>query len=343
MLTVDGSFGEGGGQILRTSLALSLVTGTPFRIDRIRAKRAKPGLMRQHLTCVKAAAEVGHAQTAGAAIGSVRLDFVPGKVTPGDYRFAIGSAGSTTLVLQTVLPPLLLADSPSRLVLEGGTHNMNAPPFDFLAKTFVPILNRMGPQVTAVLVRPGFYPAGKGRIEITINPVRSLRLVELQERGPIRRRAVRAVVAGLPRHIAEREARTLIKSLDWDEVDAVIDELPPECGPGNVVMAEIDSEHITEVITGFGERGVRAEEVARRAAGEVRRYLEAGAPIGEHLADQLLLLCALAGGGAYKTGTLTEHTRTNMAVIRMFLDVGIVVEETDATQRLICVSSAEPG
>src|SRR5581483_3600182 len=153
VLTLDGSFGEGGGQILRTALGLSLVTGTPFAIEKIRAGRQKPGLLRQHLTAVKAAAEVGRADVSGAEIGSMSLTFKPGTMQPGDYSFAVGTAGSATLVLQTVLPALLVASGPSRLSLEGGTHNPWAPPFDFLERAFLPLLARMGPRVTAALSR----------------------------------------------------------------------------------------------------------------------------------------------------------------------------------------------
>ncbi len=170
VLTIDGADGEGGGQILRTSLALSLVTGIPFRIERLRAGRPRPGLLRQHLTAAHAAAEVGQVQVTGAALGSLSLTFVPGRVTPGTYSFSVGTAGSTTLVLQTVLPALLLASEPSTLTLAGGTHNPFAPPFDFLAQAYLPLVNRMGPQVTATLERPGFYPAGGGTCQITIAP-----------------------------------------------------------------------------------------------------------------------------------------------------------------------------
>jgi RNA 3'-terminal phosphate cyclase (ATP) len=163
MITIDGSYGEGGGQILRTSLALSLVTGKPFSINNIRAGRKKPGLMRQHLTAVNAAAEIGSAAIKGNRIGSQEFTFEPEMIKPGNFHFAIGSAGSCTLVFQTILPALIIAGGPSEIILEGGTHNPFAPPFDFLAKAFLPVINRMGPKVDAVLEKPGFYPAGGGR------------------------------------------------------------------------------------------------------------------------------------------------------------------------------------
>src|SRR5712675_2047994 len=162
MITIDGSEGEGGGQILRTSLALSLVTGQPFRMERIRAKRQKPGLLRQHLTAVEAAKTVGRAEATGGALNSQTLEFNPGPVTPGNYRFAVGTAGSATLVFQTVLPALLTASGHSTLTLEGGTHNPLAPPFDFLARSFTPLIHGMGPTVELELRTPGFFPAGGG-------------------------------------------------------------------------------------------------------------------------------------------------------------------------------------
>src|SRR5262245_42898512 len=168
MISIDGSFGEGGGQILRTALGLSLFTGQAFRIDKIRAGRRNPGLLRQHLTAVKAAAKIGQAEVTGANIGSTQLTFTPGRVAHGDYQFAVGTAGRATLVLQSVLPALLISDDQdrrTRLTLEGGTHNPFAPPFDFLAKAFLPLLERMGARVAVRLDRYGFYPAGRGGLE----------------------------------------------------------------------------------------------------------------------------------------------------------------------------------
>ena len=327
MLTIDGSFGEGGGQVLRTSLALSLVTGRAFRMERIRAGRKKPGLMRQHLTAVQAAAKVGRAEVNGAEIGSQQVTFVPGGVVPGDYRFAVGTAGSVTLVLQTVLPALLTASGPSSLVLEGGTHNPFAPPFDFLDKTFLPVVNRLGPTVVAKLDRPGFYPAGGGRFRCAVQPCAgSLARLDLRGRGAILGRRARAVVAGLPRHIAEREIRTVERHLGWDARELTVEELPAARGPGNVVIIEVESEQVTEVVTAFGQRGVRAETVAEQACLETAEYLEAEVPVGVHLADQLILPMALAGGGSFETLGLTEHTRTNIEVVRQFLDLEVSAE-----------------
>lgn len=326
MITIDGSSGEGGGQVLRTSLALSLVTGKPFRMERIRAGRAKPGLQRQHLTAVRAAAEVGRADVEGGLLGSRDLHFVPRGVAPGDYRFAVGTAGSVTLVLQTVLPSLMLARGPSQLVLEGGTHNIFAPPFDFLAKTFLPLVRRMGPRVEATLERPGFYPSGGGHLSVAIHPEPKLRPIELLQRGRVTRRLARAIVSRLPRHIAEREVETVRRGLSWP-ADAVAVEEVQSPGPGNVLLVEVESEQLTEVFSGFGQRGVSAEKVAHGVVREVRRYLEAGVPVGEHLADQLLLPLALAGGGSFRTLSPSSHTATNLQTLQHFLEVRVTSAE----------------
>jgi RNA 3'-terminal phosphate cyclase (ATP) len=323
MILIDGSYGEGGGQILRTSLALSLVTGKPFRIERIRAGRKTPGLLRQHLTAVNAASKIGQAEVAGAEIGSCELTFTPGEVVAGEYRFAIGTAGSTSLVLQTVLPALMSATAPSVLILEGGTHNPFAPPFGFLAKAFLPLLNRMGPQIKAELECPGFYPAGGGRVGFTISPAKKLAPFDLRERGEIRARRAKASVSSLPVSIAERELAVIGQMLSWSTEWLQSEVIRDSCGPGNVVSIEIESEHVTEVFTGFGERGVPAEAVAEKAVKETRRYLASEVAVGEYLADQLLIPMALSGGGSFTTCPLSRHSLTNIEIIHKFLDVRI--------------------
>ena len=327
MITIDGSFGEGGGQILRSSLALSLCTGKPFHIEGIRAGRKRPGLMRQHLTAVEAAAEVGRADVRGTEIGSMELVFEPGEVVPGEYRFAVGTAGSATLVLQTVLPALLTGAQSSRLVLEGGTHNPSAPPYDFLARAFLPIVERLGPSIISQFHRPGFFPAGGGKFEVTIEPVAKLKRIDLPERGKTIRKHARAVVSALPRHIAERELRVIGSKMSLDRKSLEVEEVANPRGPGNIVLIEVESECVTEVFCSFGRKGTRAEDVAREAAREALDYLSAEAPVGEHLADQLLLPMALAGAGSFRATALTEHTKTNLEVLKTFLEVEITAEQ----------------
>ncbi len=328
MITIDGSFGEGGGQIMRSSLALSLVTGRPFVIDNIRARRKKPGLMRQHLTAVEAATRIGRAAVDGATIGSQRLAFRPAEVVPGDYHFSVGTAGSTTLVLQTVLPALTVAKGASNVTLEGGTHNPFAPPFDFLARTYLPLIARMGPRVRATLKRAGFYPEGGGRLEVSIAPVDSLGPLELSRRGEIMSRRVRALVSNLPRHIAQRECDTVAKKTGWDDSCFFVEEVTGSPGPGNVVMIELASEHVTEVFTGFGKIGIRAENVASAVLRDALKYIEADAPVGEYLADQLMLPLGIGawqgtGGGTFRTPGLSMHAKTHLGILKTFLDIDV--------------------
>lgn len=330
MLVIDGSFGEGGGQILRSALALSLVTQTPFRIEKIRRGRQKPGLMRQHLAAVRAAAEIGAAELRGAELGSQELSFTPKAQKTGAFRFAVGSAGSATLVLQTVLPALWAAAAPSTVVVEGGTHNPMAPPFDFLALSYLPLLARMGPQVTATLERPGFYPAGGGAVTAVIAPASSWARLDLPARGALRAVRARAWVVNLPFHIAEREATVLRERLELPEAQCRAERSTDGHGPGNYLRVEIESEHLTEVVSGVGAKGVSAEQVAEQVATEAGALLSAGVPVGEHLADQLLLPMALGAGGSFLTVAPSLHTTTHAALLRRFVGAKIRIEEAEA-------------
>ncbi len=329
MLTIDGSQGEGGGQILRSSLALAIVTGTPFQIEKIRAGREKPGLMRQHLTAVEAAARIGDAMVEGAGVGSRELTFVPRGIVAGEHHFAVGTAGSGTLVLQTILPPLLTASRRSHLVIEGGTHNPFAPPFDFLEKAFLPLVSRMGPQIAARLERAGFYPAGGGAFTVEVSPAARLERLDLIERGEIVHRAARARVSRLPISIAQRELAVVSGRLGWAPELLHAEEIEAR-GPGNILTIEVGSAGVTEVFTGFGERGRRAEAVADQAVSDAERYLAAGVPVGECLADQLLLPMALAGAGSFVTLAPSRHTHTNADVIRQFLGIEARFEQLNA-------------
>lgn len=342
MILIDGSHGEGGGQILRTSLALALVTGKQFRIERIRANREKPGLLRQHLTAVNAAAEVGNAETEGAYLGSKELTFTPqaggaAAIIGGEYHFQIGTAGSTTLVFQTVLPALALAKSASRVRLEGGTHNRQAPPFDFLERAFLPLISRMGVHVKAELQRYGFYPAGGGAISFRVEPIDKFQPLELVERGAVVKREARAVCVNLPRGIAEREIAVVENMLGWTGEELRIETARESLSPGNYVCVEVECKSVREVFSAIGARGVRAEAVAESAATEAERYFNCeGAAVGEHLADQLLVPMALAGSGCFTTlEPLTLHTTTNIETIKRFLAVDFQVRSLGNTACLI--------
>lgn len=346
MIEIDGSEGEGGGQIVRSSLALSLLTGKSFRIFNVRAGRKKPGLKLQHLTAFEAATQIGNAVVTGAELGSREISFQPSEVTPGEWKFQIATAGSVTLVLQTVLPPLMMAGAPSKVMLCGGTHNMMAPAFDFLKKSFVPLLRRIGPQVELTLHKHGFYPVGGGRFEAEIIPSDELNGLEVMERGKLLQRHVRSIVSALPIRIAHRETARVIRKLNWDRVATEHIDAPNPVGPGNVLFAELEYENLTSVFTGFGRQGVPAEKVADAVVRDVRNYLKSDAPVGPHLADQLMLPMAIAAAfskkpGRFRTVPLTQHSLTQAEIIQRFLDVNIELdtnEDASATVRVNPIS-----
>jgi RNA 3'-terminal phosphate cyclase (ATP) len=328
MILIDGSAGEGGGQVLRSALALSILTRTPFKMERIRAGRDKPGLRPQHLTSVTAAKEVSNADVTGAEVGSRELTFRPRTVQGGNRTFSVGTAGSATLVLQTILPALLRAREPSLVTLEGGTHNSHAPPFEFLSESFLPLLRKMGAKIEATLIRPGFYPKGGGRMTVKVEPS-ELGALELEERGALVSRKAIAHSSGLPPAVAERELRVCkerlglgrdeIVRMDWDEA----------FGPGNAVNVIEKFANVTVVSTGFGERNARPDEVAEQAIGPVLRYLETKAAVEEHLCDQLLLPMAMGRGGIFTTTELTGHTTTQIETLKQFLGGEVEVDTTD--------------
>jgi RNA 3'-terminal phosphate cyclase (ATP) len=334
MIHIDGSEGEGGGQILRSSLALSICTQQPFRISNIRANREKPGLMRQHLTAVKAAAEICDAELQGAELGSRELTFKPRALRAGQYAFAVGTAGSCTLVMQTVLPALLTAKGSSTVKVSGGTHNRGSPPFDFLQRAFLPLLARMGANVDIELVRYGFYPRGGGEIRVAIDPVEHWSVIELHTRGERLHAYAEGYVAAVPIHVAQRELDVIGQKLNWSHEQLFLRGLSNDQGPGNAVTITMQYEHVTEVFTGFGERGVRAETVADQAIREARVYLSHAAPVGEHLADQLLLPMALAGAGSFTCTNITPHLRSNALVIERFTGKKTRIEASEVGMKV---------
>jgi len=327
MIEIDGSVGEGGGQILRTSLALSMCTGQPFTLARIRARRAKPGLMRQHLTCVQAAAAVSGAAVQGAELGSGTLVFEPGAVRAGDHAFSVGTAGSCTLVLQTVWPALMLADAPSRLRLSGGTHNPMAPPFHFLQRCYAPLLQRLGAASELTLRRLGFYPAGGGEVDVVVHPAGdTLQPFDLVERGAHVESYAECLAPALPGAVARRELEALARTLAWAPEQLRVPVVRQNEGPGNALMATLSHANVCELFTQFGEKGVTSEQVAHALAREVDAWQSSTAALGPHLADQWALPLALAvwkrgGAAAYTCTELTDHATTNFEVIERFLPV----------------------
>ena len=347
-IELDGSAGEGGGQILRTALSLSMYTGRPMVIERIRAKRSKPGLMRQHLTSVQAAVAVCGGQVEGAELGSQTLVFEPGQVRAGEYMFNVGTAGSCTLVLQTVLPALMLADGESRITLGGGTHNPMAPPFHFLERSFAPLLRRLGVGLELELRRLGFYPAGGGEFITTIRPAaEGPQPFDVNERGPVMDAYAECLAPALPSAVASRELAAIGRTLGWEGEQLRTPAVRQDEGPGNALLATLAYANVTEVITAFGEKGVSAETVAGTAAREAQKYLASDGALGPHLADQWLLPLALAvdarGGKAMFTcSEITEHTSTNIGVIEQFLPVRFEVESVDG-RASVRVAAASGG
>ncbi len=345
LIELDGSTGEGGGQILRTSLALSMCTGRPMAIQRIRAKRPKPGLMRQHLTCVQAAVAVCGAKVEGAELGSQDLVFEPGPVRAGDYAFSVGTAGSCTLVLQTVLPALMLCAESSRVSLSGGTHNPMAPPFHFLERSFAPLLRRLGVGLDLELRRLGFYPAGGGEVSALVQPAAGgLQPFDLTDRGPVQEAYAECFAPALPSSVAVRELAALARALGWSGEQLRTPAVRQDEGPGNVLLATMAYAHVSEVVTVFGRKGVSAAEVAGALVNEVKAYQESDGVLGQHLADQWMLPLALAvldrdGAASFTCTELTEHATTNIGVIEKFLPVRFDVDLTHSHPR-VCVSAA---
>ena len=333
LVTLDGSRGEGGGQILRTALSLSLLTGRPFRIVKIRANRSQPGLRPQHLKAVQAAAELGRADALGAEVGSRDLVFRPGAVEPRDMTIDIGTAGSTGLVLQTLhLPLALRAKTAARVVLTGGTFNPKAPPFPFLEQTWRGHMANLGMPLALAMPSAGFYPRGGGRLEAWIEPAQPKPWTRTTRGDLLRIRGV-AGVANLPDDIARRlRDRALERLADegWG-VDLEIETVRwPSPGQGAALC--LTAEHagtVAAAFVGIGERGKPSEMVADEAVGELLDYLSVpDGAVDPHSADQILLPLALAEGrSVYTVSEVTEHLRTNAATIRAFLDRSILIEE----------------
>ncbi len=329
ILKIDGSQGEGGGQMLRTSLSLSAILGRPFKMVNIRAKREKPGLKRQHLTCVKAVAEICGATVEGDEVGSMRLSFAPGPIRGGDYRFDIGTAGATTLVAQTVIPVLLKADAPSSVVITGGTHVSFAPTWEFFAETYLPELRAMGATVDAELVHHGFYPAGGGEIRLSITPFDDLKANidwSFTDRGVLRGGKIVGVVSSLSHEIAAGEVEQIAHKL-WSLELAQETRRVESPGPGNYCYARLDFERGSVVFSEVGTYDRSRRAVANTAASAAKHFLSSGAAVELHLADQLLVPAAVLLGRHGTAGEIgiaieqeTLHYTTNQDVIAAFLD-----------------------
>lgn len=328
-IEIDGSFGEGGGQILRTSLSLSLLTGRGFHLRNIRAGRPKPGLHPQHLMCVRAAATISRASVAGDQRGSTELLFEPGEVRPGKYRFDIGTAGATGLVLHTLYLPLMLGVSgPSEVVLTGGTHVSHSPCFHYLDASWRVYLQTMGLRLRLSMERPGFYPRGGGEIRTVLQPCAAIEPLRLIEQGQVKVTGFSAV-AGLPDQIARRQARRARTRLEQKGLDVSLVEETWQGGPGSVLALVLDTKPAPTLFFGLGERGKPSERVADEAVDQVLAYLGAGEKhaVDPHAADQIVLPLALSKGESeYTVSEVTRHLTTNIAVIGLFLDRDIHYE-----------------
>jgi RNA 3'-terminal phosphate cyclase (ATP) len=340
LVEIDGSFGEGGGQILRTSLALSLLTGKPFHLRNVRARRTRPGLQPQHLMSVRAAAQVGQAQLRGATRDSTDLVFEPGPVTQGKYHFPIGTAGATSLVLQTVYLPLALrGDAPSEVTITGGTHVPKSPAFHFLDTTWRGYLELLGLRIKLRMPRPGFYPRGGGVLEAVIQPCPRLYGLQLEPPPRPTRATGFSAVAGLPEDIASRQAHRAVRRLKdrLKEVDIPEETWPG--GPGTVLAVILDTAPVPTLFFSLGERGKRAERVADEAVDEALAHLKAAPGVDLHSADQIVLPLALAAGpSAYPVAEVTQHLITNVAVIRHFLERDIQLEGDEGSPGWVRIS-----
>lgn len=338
-ICINGANGEGGGQILRTALSLSAITGRPFRIDRIRAGRKRPGLLRQHLTCVGAVAEICDAHVEGLTLGSEALEFVPGEIRSFDGRFEISSAGSAGLLLQTVLPVLLHAPDASSVEFGGGTHAIYAPCFHYLDEVFLPQIRAMGARVGIELTRYGFFPAGGGRIRLEVQPSKlsSYRGAETVDKSLDGAEII--TTATIAETVVEREIDALCRQLNLKRSQISVTTVEDSVCPGNAVLIRVRGGDVGTLVAGFGERGKRAERVIRDAATEVKRYLSSSAPVDEYLADQLVLPIAIAGGGEFYATRLSSHSKTNINTITDFLSVSIQTEAmADGSHRVIIKS-----
>jgi RNA 3'-terminal phosphate cyclase (ATP) len=342
MIEIDGSYGEAGGQILRTALALSCLLGKPFRIFNIRKGRSKQGLMPQHLACVRALATISGASVRGDAVSSTELIFVPGKTKPGDYEFDIGTAGSTSLLLQAILPALAFAGKRSALTLKGGTHVPFSPPFHYISEVFIPTLRTIGINADISVKSYGFYPKGGGEVKVKVFPPGQVRPVNLTDRGDINRITGISGVVNLPTGIAERQRNACLEALSPHGIHAEITLLTAEAfGQGTFLFLEAESAVCTAGFSALGERGKRAEAVGKEAAEELLNYYYTGACLDHHLADQVVLYLALAGASSsFTTSRITDHIITNLWAIEKFAGLKYLIEGEKGKPGKVVISIA---
>lgn len=322
-IQIDGSQGEGGGQILRTALSLSMLTGIPFELVNIRAGRKKPGLMRQHLVCVQASQRISNAIVEGAELHSQKLYFQPQQVQAGKYDFHIGSAGSTILVLQTLLPALMMQNEISHISIHGGTHNPMAPTADFIESCFLPALHKLGIKVDFECERAGFFPIGAGQINITTYPWIDKLEYSVLDKGKLLEIHGYAAALNIQQNIADRELEVLHNKLSLSQRNRLNFQ---GISQGNTAFVVLNYQHHQQVFSALGEMKKSAEKVAHDLAKEVKSFLACDAVADEYLADQLLLPLALGKGGEFTAQVVSEHTSTQAEMIQKFLDCEIHFE-----------------
>ena len=329
-LKIDGSHGEGGGQILRTALALAAILQQPVEIGNIRAGRKKPGLRPQHLTAVKAMASITAGKVVGAELGSTSLSFEPQRIVPGSYSLDVGTAGSTSLVLQGMIPALLFAKDGSRVVITGGTHVPWSPCFHYMVEVFLPALKRLGGVLQLEIKRWGWYPKGGGEVIASISPSAELKGIDLTRRGKLQGACVLSAVSNLPMSIAERQGDQALKRFSdhGDEVPQIELLNGPSPGTGTVVFIRGRFENVAAGFTSLGKKGKPAEKVADNACSDFFEFVASMVAVDDHLADQIVLYMALAKGrSSLIAGRITRHLATNMWVIEQFLPVRFQVDE----------------
>jgi RNA 3'-terminal phosphate cyclase (ATP) len=328
IVEIDGSHGEGGGQILRTALALSAILRKGFTIHHIRSNRKNPGLQAQHLKALEALARITEAHTEGIKFGSQRVSFFPHKILPGDYQWEVRTAGSVTLLLQAILLPLCLTHGTSRLTLAGGTHVPWSPPFHYLSEVLLPTLKLMGVATDATIEKWGWYPRGGGKIQLKINPIHELRPISLLNRGPLKKIRGLSAISNLPKHVADRQKEHALKRIQEElEIDADINVAydVPSNGPGSFLFLLSEHEKALAGFSSLGSRGKSAEKVADEAVGALKDYFGSEGCIDPHLADQLVPFMALAkGDSSFTTTQISEHLVTNLWVLQHFLEVKIL-------------------
>jgi RNA 3'-phosphate cyclase len=331
MIQIDGSLGEGGGQVLRSSLTLSILTGKELRMTNIRARRSRPGLGHQHLNAVQAAAAVSKAHVEGARLGSQTLVFQPNEIRSGRYNFDIGTAGSTSLVLQTIFLPLSRAGSASTVTITGGTHVPWSPSFHYLELHWMEFMRRCGFEALLELDKVGFYPRGGGKIQATLRPVDPVSHLQIRERGELKRIQGISMVSNLNWEIASRQKRQARRRIsewgsDFERLVKIKNLQAPSPGKGTMLLLLAEFEHGQCCYFGLGEKGKPAERVADEAVDALQAFLQSGAAVDQYLADQLLLPLALAEQPSeLHTSQISHHLVTNAEVLRAFMEVKIEI------------------